>query len=99
MPYRDRERRNAVTRAWRQRVDTPAYNEWLYAKRKLHQEKAAMYEKTLRTISEMVTPEYMRAEAEEALLWADKREREVGNRFDHQANKPYYQFPLRKTEG
>jgi hypothetical protein len=90
MPTKDPQRRKELQDDWRRRRSTPAYNRWLYDRRQLHAEVAAIHEQVLLLIARTTAANNAAALAEESLKVAQKRREEVGNRFDHQNQKPYY---------
>jgi hypothetical protein len=85
MPYKDPAKRAKAQAEWKKRSYTPAYMKWLYARRKLSVEKMTLYEEAL----EQVGGEEW-AFAQNVLKKARTLERKVGNRFDHENDKPYY---------
>jgi hypothetical protein len=92
MPIKDHERKLAVMKAWRSKR-TPAYNRWLYARRKL------VYDQrdSLRAAVGMALAA-LRADSEsgaemilaDALKEIDLLAIGVGNRFDHERDEPYW---------
>jgi len=90
MPNRDPVERYRTRKRWQEKHHTPAYNKWLYAKRKLKADKAAVYEALLSDIAREDVFDVAEA-ATRALDWASERERETGNKFDHEKQQPYYQ--------
>lgn len=93
MPSKDPVRRQQVMKAWRSRAHTPEYMKWLYARRKINATKVAIYESALRTITRDERSQMCshRNEAEAALAAAAALEREVGNRFDHEKKRGYWE--------
>jgi hypothetical protein len=92
MPYKDPQKKLERMKEWRAKNDTPEYMKWLYARRKLHENTAAIHEQTLLLIARtMHTSDAAKKRAEQSLAEAEKMRREVGNRYDHQNNKPYYE--------
>lgn len=81
------ERKRELQAAWKARRYTPKYHRWLYARRKVRWEIADMLRLA---VEEAVAADGDVVVLQRALAAADEWEREVGNRFDHDRQKPYY---------
>ena len=93
MPSPDPEKRAGHVAAFRAR-QTPAYFRWLHRRRKLRFEDAESFR---RAIEESLVAENGVAAMrilERALEDADARAREVGNRFNHTFDAPYWDEKL-----
>lgn len=94
MPYKDRERRLHAMENWRKKR-TPEYHKWLYERRYLRFWKAETFEKALEQVAEVLAEDPSKT-GQRALTiaraWLDEaaaREKELGNRFDHEKNQSY----------
>lgn len=85
VPIKDPERKKEVVAAWRKRAHTPAYMKWLYARRKINADLVAMYEVVLQALAD---DGYQFPK--DALRHGDEMRREVGNRFNHETDEPYW---------
>jgi hypothetical protein len=91
MPYKDPQKKRERMQEWRERHSTPEYNRWLYQRRKMWQDATFAMHETLATIAGSSQEPIAQREATEVLAWFENFRREVGNRYDHQNNKPYYE--------
>lgn len=91
MPHRYPEDRRAAMADWRRRANTPAYMRWLGARRKLRIETGD----ALREAAEAaLAAENGYAAAlilQGALDVVRARERELGNRFDHERDEAFWE--------
>lgn len=91
MPVKDPKRRKELTDAWKKRRYKPEYHKWLYARRALRFERSDKFYLALRDVQVLLrsrrAEDHQRARAivDGTLLWALAREKEVGNRFNHDA--------------
>lgn len=95
MPHKDPAKRRETLARWRA-GRTPAYNRWLYERRALRFEDAARFREAIeRAIGE---PGVGGAKAilVEALEKADERARDVGNRYDHEHDHPFWEDDARE---
>lgn len=90
MPFKDNEKRKNNLQEWRRRRYTRAYMRWLYQKRALPRDIEKIYENALRRIRTIGTHQGPANEAIEALEKAAQLRREVGNRFNHDTQTPYW---------
>lgn len=81
--------RRQKVREWRKK-QTPAYMKWLHARRKLRLDKGVRYEQVLRDLARGASYEETRQTAIEELEWAWEKEREIGNRYDHEKDLAYW---------
>lgn len=63
MPYKDREKKLARMREWRQDVMPRGYGKWLYARRKLRFDDAERFRAALEKIADRSHPDMTREEA------------------------------------
>ena len=87
MPYKDPKGQ----KKWRQRNHTPAYNRWLYARRKVRFDNLQTLEEAIIEALRADSTQIMKETLTKAIEKAHHQEHKVGNRFDHQKDKPYYQ--------
>lgn len=88
MPSKDPAKRRATLARWRA-GRTPAYNRWLYERRALRFENEARF----RDAIELALRQPGSAEAilTEALEQANARSRQVGNRYNHPNDHPFWE--------
>jgi hypothetical protein len=94
MPHKNPEKRRENARAWRKAKHTPNYMRWLGARRALHREIEEDHEAALLIIARTILSiEGAQVLAENALLGAQRKREQLGNRFDHEKDEPYWKEP------
>lgn len=89
MPHKDPAKRREALARWRA-GRTPAYNRWLYERRALRFEDAARFREAIERALDDGPADaelFLRA----ALERADERARQVGNRYDHANDHPFWE--------
>lgn len=90
MPSKDAKKRRETLARWRA-GRTPAYNRWLYERRALRFEDAMRFRDAIERALGKPRPADAQSILRAALEKADARAREVGNRYDHKNDHPFWE--------